>query len=48
MSTEVWLLGLPAVSRAFTPVVAKAADSKKASTQARHARLRKKVRLSLD
>lgn len=31
------------VSRAFTPVVAKAADSKKASTQARHARLRKKL-----
>ncbi|KXZ54967.1 hypothetical protein GPECTOR_3g134 [Gonium pectorale] len=31
------------VSRAFAPVVAKAADTKKASTQARHKRLRKKL-----
>ncbi|EFJ50322.1 plastid/chloroplast ribosomal protein L18 [Volvox carteri f. nagariensis] len=31
------------VSRAFTPVVAKAAESRKASTQARHKRLRKKL-----
>ncbi|GLI60403.1 hypothetical protein VaNZ11_002554, partial [Volvox africanus] len=31
------------VARAFTPVVAKAADTRKASTQARHKRLRKKL-----
>ncbi|GLC33938.1 50S ribosomal protein L18, chloroplastic [Pleodorina starrii] len=31
------------VSRAFTPVVAKVADSRKASTQARHKRLRRKL-----
>ncbi|GFR53018.1 hypothetical protein Agub_g15710 [Astrephomene gubernaculifera] len=31
------------VSRAFAPVVAKVADTKKASTQARHKRIRKKL-----
>lgn len=33
-----------AVARVFSPVVAKAAETRKASTQARHKRLRKKVR----